>query len=110
MAASAAPQERRKYARIATEQMISFAPLDQRFGLGVSRDFSLGGIRFECVGCEIGLGEVLRVAFNVGDHTVNAVGRVAWVTDLDPLTADIGIEFLEIDPLAIRLIEEVLEH
>jgi len=110
MGASAARQERRKYARIATEQMISFAPLDQRMGLGVSRDFSLGGIRFECVGCEIGLGEVLRVAFNVGDHTVNAVGRVAWVTDLDALTADIGIEFIEIDPLAVRLMEEVLEH
>lgn len=110
MSACAARQERRKYARIATEQMISYAPLDQRAGHGIARDVSLGGIRFECVGCEIGLGEVLRVAFNVGDHTVDAIGRVAWVTDLDALTADIGIEFLEIDPLAVRLMEEVLEQ
>lgn len=110
MGASAAPQERRKYARIATEQMISFAPLDQRSGLGVSRDVSLGGIRFECIGCEIGLGEVLRVAFNVGEHTVSAVGRVAWVTDLDALSAEVGIEFLEIDPVAMRLLDEAFEH
>ncbi|HVP30583.1 MAG TPA: PilZ domain-containing protein [Myxococcota bacterium] len=110
MNAQAARQERRKYTRIPTDQMISFAPLDTRATLGVSRDFSLGGIRFECIGMEIALGDVLRVAFNVGDHTVNAVGRVAWVTDVDALTTDVGIEFLEIDPLAVRLMEEALEH
>jgi hypothetical protein len=100
--------ERRKYSRIATEQMISFAPLDRRDSLAVSKNVSTGGIRFEAVGCEIDLGDVLRVTFNVGDHTVVAVGKVVWATDVDPITMDIGLEFLEIDPLSVRLLEEVL--
>jgi len=98
--------ERRKYSRIATDQMISFAPVDTRDRLAVSRNVSTGGIRFEAVGCEITLGDVLRVTFNVGDHTIIAVGKVVWATDMDPITMDVGLEFIEIDPLSIRLIDE----
>ena len=102
-----AGEERRKYRRISTDQVISFAPVDARDLLGVSRDVSSGGIRFEAVGCEIEMGEVLRVTFSVGDQTVVAIGRVAWSTELDPMTLDVGIEFVEIDPMAITLLDEV---
>lgn len=100
-------KERRKYRRIATDQVISFAPVDERDVLGVGRDFSSGGIRFEAVGCEIDLGAVLRVTFNIGDHTVVAVGRVIWSTEIDAISSDVGIEFLEIDPTSQRIIEEL---
>ena len=83
-------QERRKYPRIATDQVISFAPLDTRSTLGVGRNVSPGGIRFEAVGCEINLGDVLRVTFNVGEQTVVAVGTVVWATEIDPITMDVG--------------------
>jgi hypothetical protein len=99
--------DRRKYARIATDQVISFAPVDARDLLGVSRNLSVGGIRFEAVGCEINLGDVLRVSFNVGDRTVVAAGNVVWATELDPITTDVAIEFVEIDPEALRLLEEL---
>ena len=99
--------ERRKYSRIATDQVISFAPVDARDLLAVSRNVSAGGIRFEAVGCEIDLGEVLRVTFNVGEHTVVAIGRVVWATEMDPITTDVGIEFVDIDPAVLRLLEDV---
>jgi hypothetical protein len=99
--------ERRKYRRIATDQVISFAPVDERDVLGVGRDVSSGGIRFEAVGCEIDLGDVLRVTFNVGDQTVVAVGRVIWSTEIDAISSDVGIEFIEIDPLSQQLIDEL---
>jgi hypothetical protein len=99
--------ERRKYRRIATDQVISFAPVSERDVLGVGRDVSSGGIRFEAVGCEIDLGDVLRVTFNVGDHTVVAVGRVIWSTEIDAISSDVGIEFIEIDPLSQQLIDEL---
>jgi len=99
--------ERRKYQRIGTDQVISFAPVEARDLLGVGRNMSTGGIRFEAVGCEIDLGDTLRVTFNVGDHTVVAVGRVAWATEMDPLTTDVGLEFIEIEPRAMRLLEEM---
>ena len=99
-------KERRKYNRIATDQVISFAPVDRRDLLGVSRNLSSGGIRFEAVGCEIDLDEVLRVTFNVGDREVVAVGKVVWATEVDPITTDVGLEFLEIDPTALELLQE----
>ena len=98
--------DRRKYRRIATDQVISFAPVEARDLLGVSRNVSAGGIRFEAVGCEIGLGDVLRITFNIGDHTVVAVGTVIWATEMDPITTDVGIQFIEIDPTVLRLLEE----
>jgi hypothetical protein len=102
-------QDRRKYSRIATDQVISFAPVDTRDLLGVSRNVSQSGIRFEAIGCEIALGDILRVTFNLGDHTVVAVGRVVWATEMDPITTDVGIEFIEIDPTALRLMDELLD-
>lgn len=104
-----AHRERRKYPRIPTDQMISFAPLEQRDRLAVGRNLSVGGIRFEAVGCDIELGETLRVSFNVGERTVVAVGRVSWATELDPLTLDVGIEFLEIDAESLRWLEQSSE-
>lgn len=101
--------ERRKYPRIPTDQMISFSLLDERDRLAVSRNLSVGGIRFEAVGCEIDLGTTLRVSFNVEGQTLVAVGRVSWATELDPLTLDVGLEFLEIEPEALRVLEESSE-
>jgi hypothetical protein len=98
--------DRRKYRRIATDQVISFAPVDTRDLLGVSRNVSPGGIRFEAVGCEINLGDDLRITFNIGEHTVVVIGRVVWATEMDPITTDVGIEFLEIDPSVLQLLEE----
>lgn len=97
--------DRRKYQRIDTEQLISFAPLESDGRLAVSKNMSRGGICFEVVGCEIDLGSVLRVTFNVQDETVEAVGRVAWCTELDAFTQEVGLEFLEIDPFALQVIE-----
>ena len=70
---SATGRERRKYHRLATDQMISFAEVNADDRLGVSKNLSTGGISFEAVGCEITLGDVLRVTFNIGDYTVVAV-------------------------------------
>ena len=98
--------DRRKYSRIATDQVISFAPVDTRDLLGVSRNLSVGGIRFEAVGCEINLGDDLRITFNIGEHTVVVVGRVVWATEMDPITTDVGIEFLEIDSAVLQLLED----
>jgi hypothetical protein len=101
--------ERRKYHRIGTDQVISFAEVNHPDQLGVSKNLSTGGISFEAVGIEINLGDVLRVTFNIGDHTVVATGKVVWATDTDPITQEVGIEFHEIDPEAVRLLEETLE-
>ena len=98
--------ERRKYPRLRTEQVISIAPLSEAERLAYGKNISAGGICFEVVGCELELGEVLRVTFNVEDATLVAIARVNWATELDAFTQEVGIEFVEIDPLALRSIEE----
>ncbi len=98
--------DRRKYHRIATDQVISFAEIDRSDRLAVGKDLSSRGIRFEAVGCEIELGDMLRVTFNVMEQTVVATGLVVWATETDPISMDVGIEFIEIDPIAQRLLDE----
>jgi hypothetical protein len=100
-----AASDRRKYARIHTEQLISFAFVESANRLAVTKNLSSGGICFEVMGCEIALGDVLRLTFNVQDETVVAVGRVAWSTDIDAFTQEVGLEFIEIDPFALEALE-----
>jgi hypothetical protein len=102
--------ERRKYHRIGTDQVISFAEMDRPDQLAVSRDVSTGGIRFEAMGCEIALGDVLRVTFKVLSQTVVAIGLVVWATDTDPLITEVGLEFIDIDPAALSLLDEANEN
>lgn len=102
------PQERRKYHRIPTDQVISFAEIDANDKLAVSKNLSTGGIAFEVMGCEINMGDVLRVTFNVGQHTVVATGKVVWATDTDPITTEVGLAFHEIDPGAQELLDEMV--
>jgi PilZ domain len=104
-----ATRDRRKYPRIHTDQLISFAPIESGDRLAVSKNLSVGGICFEVVGCEINLGEVLRLTFNVQDETIVAVGRVNWCTDIDAFTQEVGLEFIEIDPFALEAIERNAE-
>jgi len=101
-------RERRKYARLGTDQVISFAEIDRPDRLAVGRNLSSGGIRFEAVGCEINLGDVLRVTFNIGSHTVIATGHVVWATETDAFSVDVGLEFIEIDPRAQELLDNMV--
>ncbi len=107
--AEQASSQRRKYLRIPTDQVISFAEIDRPDQLAVSRDVSTGGIRFEAVGIEINLGDLLRVTFNVGRRTIVATGKVVWAVETDPITQEVGIAFHEIDPNALRWLEEAIE-
>ena len=99
-------RSRRKYSLVGTDRIISFAPIDDRDLQAVSRDVSPGGIRFEAVGCEIELGEVLRVTFSIQDQVVVAIGRVAWATELDAMTTDVGVEFVEVDSEVLELLDQ----
>jgi len=100
-------KERRKYPRIATDQVISFALLQNGHQLAVGKDISLGGIRFHAIGCELEVGDRIRVTFNVGERTLEAVGVVTWATELDAVTLDIGLAFESLDAEAARILEEV---
>jgi c-di-GMP-binding flagellar brake protein YcgR len=102
---SAKFNERRKYPRIPTGELVSFVPFAGSPSLGQGEDVSLGGIRFTVVGCSLRYDDMLQVSFNVGDQTIEAVGRVVWRKSLDDITTEVGLEFVRIDPWAARLLE-----
>jgi hypothetical protein len=98
--------ERRKYPRIRSTDVVSFMKVNSVDKLGVGRDLSPGGIRFEAMGCEIDMGAMLRVNFYVGPTFISAVGKVVHATDIDSLTQDVGLEFVELDPTAAAILKE----
>ncbi len=99
-------RERRKYARIDSEQVISYSLEDDAGKLAVSSNLSVGGLQFQVIGCEINYGEVLRVTFSLEDQAVQAVGKVAWATEVDAFTTEVGLEFIHVEPDVQRALED----
>ncbi len=99
-------EDRRRFKRLASEELVSFSLFGGSSGLGQGGNISRAGMRFTAVGCAFRTGELVRVSFNISQQTVDAVGRVIWVRQHDEITAEVGLEFVRIDPWAARLLDE----
>ena len=100
---------RRKYPRVKTEAVFSVTRLDTSDGVAHVVDLSLGGIRFQCVGLEFEVGEMLRVSLNLSGIEMNAIGQLVRITQLDAFTQELALAFVEVDARALKLLEEYLE-
>ena len=103
------PRERRKTARIPIDELVSFTPFVGSSSLGQGVDVSLVGIRFRVVGCQLAHDEMVQVSFNVANQTIEAVGRVVWLQQLDDITIEVSLEFVRINPWAARMLEREME-
>jgi hypothetical protein len=102
------PEERRKHPRIRSDQTFTITPFAGRAMMAQCCDLSAGGIRFGIVGGNLRAGDLVRVTFNIGSETVAAIGSVLRVRELDPITAEVSLEFVRLDPWAAQLIEQAL--
>jgi hypothetical protein len=98
-------KERRKYRRIATDQVISFAPVASATCSAWAATCPSGGIRFEAIGCEIDLGDVLRVTFNIGARRSSPRPRGLSTEDGRALPATWGSSSSTSDPDMQQLLE-----
>jgi hypothetical protein len=103
------PANRRKYPRIRSDQTFVVTPFAGRSVMAQCCDVSTGGMRFGVVGCTLRAGDLVRVTFNIGAETVAAIGSVVRVQELDPITSDVSLEFVRLDPWASQLLEQALE-
>lgn len=103
------PREKRKTARIPIDELVSFTPFVGSSSLAQGVDVSLGGIRFLVVGCQLAYDEMLQVSFNVANQTIEAVGRVVRLQQLDDITTEVSLEFVRINPWAARMLEREMD-
>lgn len=100
--------DRRKYPRVRTDAIVSISRVESNETLAHSIDLSLGGIRFQCVGIELETGETVRVALTLGASTVNVIGRLARVTELDAFTQEVALAFTQVDPDTLAILSDAL--
>ena len=103
------PRARRNNDRIPIDELVSFTPFVGSSSLGQGVDVSLGGIRFRVVGCQLAHDEMLQVSFNLANQTIEAVGRVVRLQQLDDITTEVSLDFVRIDPWAARMLERETE-
>ena len=72
------------------------------------RDLSLGGIRFQVVGVDLKLGDLLRVTLELGGQATTVIGQLVRITEIDELRQEIALAFLEVDPASLEVMQEHL--
>jgi hypothetical protein len=89
---------RRKYARVLTESLVSIGRLESSQVLAHAMDLSVGGIGFMTVGMGVSLGDALRVTLTLGERTAEVLGQVTRVVEHDGFTQELGLSFTKMDP------------
>jgi hypothetical protein len=102
------PSDRRKHPRIRSDQTFEVIPFAGRPMMAQCCDISTGGMRFGVVGCTLRAGDLVRVTFNIGNETVGAIGSVLRIRELDPITSEVSLQFVRVDPWASQLLEQAL--
>jgi hypothetical protein len=100
--------ERRTYTRVRLESVVSVARANLIDVVAQARDLSLGGIRFGIEGMELELGDVLRVTIELGGATMNVIGQLVRLTDIDDFRQEAALAFLDVAPETLELMREHL--
>lgn len=103
--------EKRKFVRIKSDFCVWYQTIDEddvSFGRPQSKDISAGGILLEMEDAErVGATIIMKFKIPSNENEINAKGRVVRVHRLEGQKFEIGIEFTEIDPDDMRLIQNL---
>lgn len=91
-----------------TESVVSIERIAKPRGIAHALDLSMTGVRFQCVGLDLDPGENVRVQLNLNDTTVSVVGTLVRVTELDPISQEVALAFVEVDPETQKVLSEAL--
>ena len=104
----ASGSERRKYRRVPTDSVVSIRRIDSAEIVAQALDLSLGGIRFQCVGIEVEVGETVAVDIMLEGSTASVLGRLVRVTELDAFCQEVAMAFLEMNDETEQVLKETL--
>jgi hypothetical protein len=68
----------------------------------------VGGIRFQCPGQELEVGDVVEVTFTLEDHSATVTGKVVHVRELGLLSQEIALAFIEMDTVTLQRLHELV--
>ncbi len=95
-------KDRRKFTRRAGAAVVARRIEGGDPKLGRAVDLGMGGLRFQCLGLNVAVGEVIEATILVGDDSVTVVGKTVRVTDMGQ-TQEIALTFERvIDPEALE--------
>ena len=97
MASSESQKNRRKYARVHTESLVSIGRLEASQVLAHAIDLSPSGLGFMTVGLGVKNGDALRVTLTLGEQTFEVLGQVTRVVEHDGFTQELGLSFTKMD-------------
>ncbi len=100
--------DRRNYARVPSESLISVDRVDDSSLLAQALDLSVKGLRFQVMGLTLEPEELLRVQLTLEDRTVTVVGRAVRVAAIDAFTQEVAVCFVQVDPDTQRFLERQL--
>ncbi len=86
-------QDRRKYPRVRTEVPVLVQRAEGDTQLARGLDLGMGGIRFQCFGLDLVVGDVIEATLALGNNnSVTVVGKTVRVTDTDQ-TQEVALAF-----------------
>jgi hypothetical protein len=98
---------RRKYPRVQADAVMGIHAVEGGTQLAHTVDLGIGGIRFQCPGQELGLGDVIEVTFTVEGHSATVAGKVIRVSELDLAAQEVALAFLDVDAETLQRLHEL---
>ena len=97
---------KRRYPRLGTQKLVIISQVDEDLRKEPSHTLSMGpgGLSLE-MREELPVGALLRLHVSLGAEVVRVDGRVAYCRPLSSDSYEIGVEFTELEPKLIQLLE-----
>lgn len=89
--------DRRRYPRSSVDCMLSVQRLGASGGLAHVTDISAGGVRFQCVGLNMALEEVVEIQFTLGKEAFGLFGKTLRTSKLDEFAQEVALAFTGVD-------------
>ncbi len=95
-------RNRRRYPRIRAEAVLGIHRVDGATQRAETPDLGVGGVRLQCSGLEVDIGDVIEVTIQLADRSVTLKAKVIRLGHPDLLVQDVALEFLDVDPKTLE--------
>ncbi len=100
-------KNRRQYPRIHADAVTGIHRLDGATQRTETVDLGLGGVRLQCPGLEVDIGDVVELTISLGDRSATLKGKVVRLGNPDLLVQDVALQFVEVDAKTLERLQDL---